>query len=123
MSTIHNDVELDGKFLGKITGDFAKIADNIREASQQIRHRGFSDYPIFPISTEFQPIGQLLYEKGLFGNEWHYYMTYEDEFIQRGLIADQEGFRSAYKNPDEFCCLFIVDREFMRFLFVPYPED
>jgi len=123
MSTIHNDVELDGKYLGKITADFAKVADNLREASQQVRHRGFSDYPIFPVSSEFQPIGQLLYEKGILGNTMHFYITYEDEFLQRQLIEDQEGFRQAYKNPDEFCCLFIVDPEFMRFLFVPYPED
>jgi hypothetical protein len=121
--TIHNDVELDGKYLGKITGDFAKVSDMLREASQQIRHRGFSDYPIFPISKQFQPIGKLLYEKGMFGNEWHYYVTYEDEFIQLKLIEKQDDYRAVYKNPDEFCCLFVIDEGFMRFLFIPYPED
>ena len=34
-----------------------------------------------------------------------------------------ESFVEAYKDPDEFCCLFVVDKEFTRFVFIPYPED
>jgi hypothetical protein len=41
------------------------------------------------------------------------------------LIATEkeEGFIAAYKDPDEFCCLFVVDKEFTSFVFIPYPED
>jgi hypothetical protein len=45
-----NDPELDGKSLGKISQDFIKVADNIKEVSYQIRKRGFSDFPIFILS-------------------------------------------------------------------------
>lgn len=55
-----NDPELNGKYLGTISGDFVKVADTLKEASYQIRVRGFSDYPIFPVCKEEQPIGQLL---------------------------------------------------------------
>jgi hypothetical protein len=48
-----------------------------------------------------------------------------DEFVQRGFIdADkQDQFKEAYKEPDEFCCLFVIDKEFTNFVFIPYPED
>jgi len=48
-----------------------------------------------------------------------------DEFIQRELIAHdkQDDFIKAYKDPDEFCCLFVVDEDFTSFVFIPYPED
>lgn len=122
---MNNDPELDGKYLGTISGDFIKIADTLKEAAYQIRARGFSDHPIFPICHEQQPIGQLLIDRQLAGTSWNYYASYLDEFVQRGLIDENklEAFKAAFKNPDEYCCLFVVDRSFTKFVFIPYPED
>lgn len=120
-----NDPELSGKYLGSITEDFVKIADLLKEASYQVRKRGFSDYPVFPISKSDLPIGQLLYAKEDLRTKWNYYITYVDEFVQRKIVDESrlDDFRKAYKDPDEFCCLFVVDGDFTSFLFVPYPED
>ncbi|MCU0397749.1 MAG: hypothetical protein MUC73_06565 [Cyclobacteriaceae bacterium] len=122
---MQNDPELSGKYLGTISRDFVKVADTIKEASYQIRKRGFSEYPIFPICKEEQPIGQLLINQHLAELEWNYYASFLDEFIQRGLIDDakKDAFIAAYKDPDEFCCLFVVDKTFTNFVFIPYPED
>lgn len=122
---MYNDPELNGKYLGTISGDFVKVADTIKEASYQIRSRGFSDYPIFPICKEEQPIGQILIDKDLAHTTWTYYAAFLDEFVQRGLVdeAKIDAFKKAYKDPDEFCCLFVVDKEFTNFVFIPYPED
>jgi hypothetical protein len=120
-----NDPELDGKYLGTITKDFVKISDTLKEASYQVRSRKFSKYPIFPISKEEQPIGQIFLRKEEKELDWHYYITYLDEFIQRKLISEEalEEFYASYKDPDEFCCLFVVDKEFTSFVYVPYPEE
>lgn len=120
-----NDPELSGKYLGTITSDFVKIADVLKEAAYQVKSRGFSDYPIFPISKEKQPIGQLFLGKEEKNLEWNYYITYVDEFLQRKLIAEDalEDFKKAYKDPDEFCCLFVMDGAFTSFVYIPYPEE
>ena len=57
--------------------------------------------------------------------DWNYYVTYLDEFVQRKIVANDkiDDFRKIYKNPDEFCCLFVIDGDFVNFLFVPYPEE
>ena len=122
---ITNSPELNGKYLGTVSQDFVKISDNIKEASYQIRKRGFSDYPIFIISKTEIPLGQLLYKKEELGIDWNYFVTYLDEFVQRKIIEEPnvQSFKDAYKNPDEFCCLFIIDQEFTNFIFIPYPED
>ena len=119
-----NDPELDGKYLGTISQDFVKVADTLKEASYQIRKAGF-DYPIFSISKDSIPIGRLLVAKGEMDLEWNYYASFLDEFVQRELVAKDKvnDFTSAYKDPDEFCCLFVVDKDFTRFVFIPYPED
>lgn len=121
---MQNDPELSGKYLGTISRDFVRVADTLKEASYQIRKRGF-EYPVFPICKQDQPIGQILIEQKANGTEWDYYASFLDEFVQRELILKEkeQDFKAAYKDPDEFCCLFVIDPEFTKFLFIPYPED
>jgi len=120
-----NDPELNGKYLGTFTKDFAVVADTLKEASYQVRKRGFSDFPIFPICKDELPIGNLLIAKEEVAIDWNVYVTYLDEFIQRNLVdkVKEEDFKKVYKDPDEYCCLFVVDKDFTRFVFIPYPLD
>jgi hypothetical protein len=118
-----NDPELNGKYLGTITRDFALVAETLKEAAYQIRKRGFSEYPVFPVSKTELSIGQLLIGKHELATEWNYYASYLDEFVQRKLVIDADAFTRAYKDPDEFCCLFVVDANFTNFIFIPYPEE
>ena len=122
---MQNDPELNGKYLGTITQDFIVVSETLKEASYLIRKRGFSDFPIFPISKNPLPIGQLLIGKEELNVNWNYYTTYVDEFVQRNIIDKDklEDFKNAYKDPDEFCCLFVVDNVFTKFMFIPFPED
>ena len=122
---ISNDPELDGKYLGTVSQDFIKVADHIKEASYQIRKRGYSDFPIFIICKVEIPLGQLLYKKEEVGTNWNYFVTYLDEFIQKKIIEKDkvEEFKKNYKNPEEFCCLFVIEGDFTKFVFIPYPED
>ncbi|MES2731174.1 MAG: hypothetical protein V4714_05475 [Bacteroidota bacterium] len=123
---MNNDPELNGKYLGTITKDFAMVSDTLKEASYQIRKRGFSDYPIFPISKTDISMGNLLLGKyELKDLVWNFYASYLDEFVQRKLIVEEnvEAFHEAYKDPDEYCCLFVLDGAFTNFVFIPFPED
>lgn len=122
---MNNDPELSGKYLGTITADFLKVSETLKEASYQIRKRGFSEYPIFPIAKIDIPIGNLLIGRKELDTAWDYKATYLDEFVQRKLIVEDkvEDFKATYKDPDEFCCLFVVEPEFTKFLYIPYPED
>ena len=109
--------------MGEISQDFLKVADLLKESAYQIKKRGFSDFPIFPISKGQSPIGQLLYEQDNFQTQWNYYVTYLDEFVQRAIIDKADDFKSNFKDPEEFCCLFVMDNDFTNFVFIPYPID
>jgi len=121
---MENDPELSGKYLGTISTDFVKVSDTLKEAAYQIKKAGF-EFPIFAISKDPIPIGQLLIPKEKPGLEWDYYASFLDEFVQRELVGQEnlENFKSTYKDPDEFCCLFVVDKAFTNFVFIPYPVD
>ena len=119
---MNNDPELSGKYLGTITSDFIKISDTLKEASFVLRDRGF-EFPVFAISKVQIPIGQMLLGRRELDLEWFYYASFLDEFVQRKLVEKPEDFKAASKDPDEFCCLFVVDEQFTNFVFIPYPED
>ncbi len=125
MSDVSNDPELNGKYLGTISSDFIKISDTLREASYQIRTRGFSEYPIFPVSKEDIVIGHTLIRKNELDLKWNYNVTYLDEMVQLNIITKKEVFVKNYKDPDEFCCLLVIDTasDFTNFVFIPYPID
>jgi hypothetical protein len=120
-----NDPELNGKYLGTITKDFAMVSDTLIEASAQIRKRDISKYPIFVFARQEVPLGGLLVNADELGLEWHVFASYLELFVQQGIVgkAGIEAFEDTYKDPDEFCCLFVLDEEFTNFVFVPYPED
>ncbi|MCS7004806.1 MAG: hypothetical protein NZM38_05715 [Cytophagales bacterium] len=125
MSSIFNDPELQpkAKYLGTITKDFAKVAELLKEASYQIKVRKISDYPIFVMSKTPSVIGLNLISTSQHRTEWNYNVSYLDEFVQRGLIKDVSYFQSTYKNIDEFCCLFVIDEDFIKFVYLPYPSE
>ena len=122
---MENDPELNGKYLGTISKDFITVSETLKEAAYQLKARKISDYPIFPISKVQIPVGQLLIGRGELATEWNYNFSFLDEFVQRKLIDEEkiEEFKANYKDPDEFCCLFVVDQEFTNFVYIPYPQD
>jgi len=126
ISNAPNSPDLNGKYLGIISTDFALVAEFIKEASYQIRTRGFSKYPSFAVSRTIVPVGsKLIGINEMNGNTWNYNATVAEEFIQRGIISSEniEVFETSYKDPDEFCCLFVFDNDFASFVYIPYPED
>jgi hypothetical protein len=114
-----------GKYLGTITTDFVKVASLLKEASYALRKRKISQYPIFPICKDKTVIGKLLVSRNEKNLEWNYHFSLLEEFIERKLIESDkiESFKEAFRNPDEYCCLFVIDQDFINFMFIPYPED
>ena len=47
----------------------------------------------------------------------------QNTHLDNEVMEKEEDFKNTYKDPDEFCCLFVIDKEFTRFVFIPYPED
>ncbi|ARS34310.1 hypothetical protein [Pontibacter actiniarum] len=122
---MENDPELNGKYLGTISKNFVVVAETLKEASYQVRKRKISDYPIFVFSRTQVPVGSVFLAKEEVALDWHINASYLEDFINRQLVAEDkvEEFKAAYKDADEFCCLFVVDGDFQNFVFIPFPED
>ena len=122
---MENDPELNGKYLGTISKDFVVVAETLREASYQVRKRQISKYPIFVFSRTQVPVGSNFLVKEEMALEWNINASYLEDFMRLNLVQEDraEDFMAAYKDADEYCCLFVVDGDFQNFVFIPYPED
>ena len=122
---MENAPELNIKHLGTFTQDFATASETLKEASYQLRVRKISEFPIFPICKEEMSVGSLLIPKEELNTKWNFNISFLNEFEQRQLITEEglEEFKKSYKDPEEFCCLFVVDAQFTNFVYIPYPVD
>jgi hypothetical protein len=120
-----NSPEINQKLMGKVSSDFIKVCDHLKEASYQIIKREYSKNPIFTVSEDSLSIGAVLFQKGDFKTVYEYRASYLEEFISRDMIGQEskEFFEENYKNPEEYCCLFLMEKEFAGFIYLPYPED
>lgn len=120
-----NSPEVNKELLGRVSEDFVKVCDHLKEASYQIRKRGFSTNPIFVVTKQEVELGQILFQKTDFKTEFHYKASLLEEFVQRELIGQEsvELFKENYKNAEEYCCLFVIEGDFAGFVYLPYPED
>ena len=121
-----NSAEVNGQFLGKISKDFAVVSGTLKEAAYQLKARNISSYPVFVVSKDAQvDFGSLLIAREELHLDWNYRFSYLEDLLQRTVISEDrvEAFKAAYKNIDEFACLLVVDREFLNFIFVPYPAE
>jgi hypothetical protein len=120
-----NSPELNRKLMGHISEDFIRVSDQLKEASYQIRKRGFSNNPIFVITNNEVDLGVLLVGSTEMTNRYNYRASFMQEFVDRKLIGEEsvEAFVENYKDADEYCCLFALIGDFSGFIYVPYPED
>ena len=117
--------DLNNQYLRAISSDFIKVADTLKEASSHIRKQGGYRYPVFPVSQTPHTVGALLIEKENRDNQWIYHVTYLDALVQSGLVEEDKiaAFQSTYKSPDEFCCLLVIDTDFAKVVYIPYPAE
>jgi hypothetical protein len=120
-----NSPEINQKLMGKVSSDFVVVAEHLKEASYQIIKRNYSKNPIFILTTEHVEMGTTLFKKEDFKTSYEYKASYLEEFVVRDIVGEEsrEFFKENYKDPEEFCCLFVIDESFAGFIYLPYPND
>jgi len=120
-----NSPEINQKLMGKVSSDFIKVFEHLKEASYQIIKRKFSENPIFILTENPVEIGATLFHQNDFKTTYEYRASFLEEFISRNMIGEEsiEFFKENYKDPEEYCCLFVIDQAFAGFIYLPFPND
>jgi hypothetical protein len=89
------------------------VADTIME-------QDVSSYPVFVVYHDAIEVGIPLNTENIEGS-WAVNASSLEEFVAKQLVLSDkvEDFKSVYKDPTAFLCLFVVDKSGATFVFIP----
>ena len=104
--------------LEKELGSFKPI---LKRVSQEMRDQDLTDYPIFVAHQQEVELGVQIVDMDKTNSNWNIHASTIEEFTNKGLIqADKyENFRSIYKDPEDFFCIFVISELGAQFIFLP----
>lgn len=110
------------KILNEINEDFKVIGISLKNISEKISLSGVTDHPIFIACKTESPLGKKILNKEELKLNWNYSVSVINEFISRKIISPdkEEFFLNNYKDSTFYCCLFILDSDFAKFVYIPY---
>ena len=93
----------------------------LSEATDAILDQEVSSYPIFVLTDEMAEIGVPVLDELSTMPTWSVRVSSLEEFSTKQIIRTERvnDFRSIYKDPKSFFCLFILERGGAQFVFLP----
>lgn len=117
-------MNLDAEIYKSLHDDLDVCRDYIKQISMGIIKGGVSKYPVFvAMRGEMDlDIGLPLVNRNDFDISWNFNISHLEDFVNRQIIKREKvtDFVKAYKNPEEFMCIFVAEENTMSFVFMPY---
>lgn len=106
LKTLGEELKLYKPLLGKV--------------SDTIMEQDVSSYPIFVLHRDSVEVGIPLSTEDIEG-AWSANASSLEEFVAKQLIMSEkiDDFKSVYKDPTAFLCLFVVEKSGATFVFIP----
>lgn len=111
--------------LQSLKADLILYKASIKEVADEILAEGLSQYPIFIASRTAIPVGELILDHTELAMNWSINASTLEEFLEHKLVEfeKQSLFKSSYKDPKNFICIFLVSEGGASFVFVPYKSS
>lgn len=108
--------------LQQLRAELILMKDSIKETANDIIKGGYTKYPIFIAHQDPIKFGEVILDKEDMATHWSISASTLEQFLERGLIEEdkEELFKTNYKNPKEFICMFVIHQTQANFVFIPY---
>ncbi|HWB62865.1 MAG TPA: hypothetical protein VG603_05085 [Chitinophagales bacterium] len=115
---------LDEELYKSLHDDLEVCRDYLRQISLGIIRGGVSKYPIF-IATRGEndlDLGIPIINRNDLDISWNFSASHLEDFVIKNLVQKDKAqeFIKAYKNPEQFMCVFIAEEGNQSFVFMPY---
>jgi hypothetical protein len=115
---------LDEEIYKSLHDDLEVCRDYIRQISKGMIKGNVSKYPIF-IATRGETdidLGLPLITRNDFDITWNFSVSHLEEFVNKRIVSNDkvDDFIKAYKNPEQFMCVFVAEEGATSFVFMPY---
>lgn len=108
--------------LESLRNDIAQVGETLKMLAEEILSEEISEYPIFIATHTPIQLGKPIPEIDHLALNWFFSVSVLEEFVKKGLVPQDkiDAFRRTYDNPFKKACVFVVEEERARFVFVPY---
>src|ERR1700761_8868079 len=117
-------MELDEEIYKSLHDDLDICRDYIRQIAFGIIRGNVSKYPIFIAKRGENDIdlGLPIINRADFDIAWNFNASHLEDFVVKGIVSKEKApeFIKAYKNPEQFMCVFVIDEAVTSFVFMPY---
>ena len=113
-------MELEEKYQ-QLKNDLIPYSSVMNKASETLLDEGISKYPIFVVSQLDIELGIPLVQRNQSNNKWSLNLSTLEESATKKIIQMErvDHFRSVFKDPDFFFCLFTLSDLGAQFIFLP----
>lgn len=120
-------MNLDEELFLSLQQDLDICRDYIRQLATGMVRGGVSKYPIFVAQRGEMDIdlGVPLIKRDDFDIAWNFSASHLEDFVNKRIILKEkvEDFKSTYKNPEFFMCVFVAEEAGSSFVFMPYDRQ
>lgn len=120
-------MNLDEEMYQSLHADLELCRDYIRQIAGGMIKGGVSKYPIFVAMRGEMDIdlGLPIVNRNDFDISWNINASHLEDFVNRKLVNPEKvsDFIKAYRNPEEFMCVFVAEEEARSFVFMPYDRN
>lgn len=98
---------------------------SIKEVALEILDNDISECPIFIAHQIEINLGQVIMDKNDYNRNWTISTTIIEELIQKKIISEDKvkGFKSIFKDPRKYICVFLISDKSENFIFIPYKKE
>ena len=109
----------DQQHLEILEDELKPLFNSIGKAMDTILEEGISEYPIIVVHQNVVELGVDILGLDQATPKWRISASTLEEFVAKQLIQSDkvDDFKSVYKDPDTYLCMFIVDDMFAKFIF------
>jgi hypothetical protein len=114
--------ELLKAYLNTLRLDLNLFKDSIKEVSEDVIREGYSQYPVFIAHQAEVKLGEVILDKDEIGSNFTFQGSTLEELVEKQVILPKNvaKFKTAYKDPAKYCCIFLITEHGAQFVFVPF---
>jgi hypothetical protein len=104
--------------------DIYYYAKAIKEVALEILENKISSYPVFVAHQHEVDLGEPILDKNDFQRKFSINASILEELVEKKIIDSDktDAFKTIYKDPELFICIFLVMENSGNFIFLPYKQ-
>lgn len=116
---------MDEELLKQLEEDFSACREYLWQVSNAMRKGEVSKYPIFIAHREEIDLGVPIIHRSEMDLFWSFSASHLEDFVNKKIIVQEkiEDFKSAYRDPATYICIFVIDAAEGSFVSIPFDKN